>query len=59
MKKKFYTYLKDLQNKITNALEEIDQLEKFREDIWERKEGGGGKSRVLENGNYLWLGRIH
>ena len=50
MKRKFYTYLKDLQNKITDSLEEIDQLEKFREDIWERKEGGGGKSRVLENG---------
>ena len=50
MKNKFYTYLKDLQNKITDALEEIDQLKKFKEDLWERKEGGGGKSRVLENG---------
>ena len=50
MKKKFYTYIKDLQNKITDALEEIDQLKKFKEDLWERKEGGGGKSRVLENG---------
>ncbi len=50
MKNKFYTYLKHLQNKITDTLEEIDQLEKFKEDIWERKEGGGGKSRVLENG---------
>jgi len=50
MKENFYTYIKDLQNKITVALEEIDQLKKFKEDIWERKEGGGGKSRVLENG---------
>jgi len=50
MKEKFYKYINDLQNKITDALEEIDQLGKFREDIWKRKEGGGGKSRILENG---------
>lgn len=50
MKEKFYTYIKNLQNKITHTLEEIDQLGKFKEDIWKRKEGGGGKSRILENG---------
>ena len=50
MKEKFYTYIKNLQNKITDALKEIDQLGKFKEDIWKRKKGGGGKSRILENG---------
>ena len=50
MKEKFYTYIKSLQNKITDRIEEIDQLEKFKEDIWKRKEGGGGKTRILQNG---------
>ena len=31
MKEKFYTYIKNLQNKITDRIEEIDQLEKFKE----------------------------
>ena len=50
MKEKFYTYIKSLQNKITDRIEEIDKLEKFKEDIWKRKEGGGGKTRILQNG---------
>ena len=48
MKEKFYTYIKSLQNKITDRIEEIDKLEKFKEDIWIRKEGGGGKTRILQ-----------
>ena len=32
------------------ALEKEDGKEKFRDDAWERPEGGGGKSRVLADG---------
>lgn len=45
-------YLLDLQDRICNALAEEDG-QAFREDSWERPGGGGGRSRVLENGNIL------
>ena len=44
------TYLESLQDKICNELSRIDG-HKFVEDSWQREEGGGGKSRVLRNGN--------
>jgi coproporphyrinogen III oxidase len=49
LKDKFLIYIKALQNQITSKLEEVDGVAKFREDIWERPEGGGGQTRVIEN----------
>jgi len=43
-------YLLDLQNRICHALENIDAEKSFIEATWEREEGGGGRSRVLEEG---------
>jgi coproporphyrinogen III oxidase len=43
------TYLLELQERICNALAAEDGGG-FREDAWERAEGGGGRSRVLEGG---------
>ncbi|MEX2164264.1 MAG: oxygen-dependent coproporphyrinogen oxidase [Sulfuricaulis sp.] len=43
-------YLLDLQDRICTALEQEDGKEKFRDDTWERPEGGGGQSRVLTDG---------
>ena len=43
------SYLIELQDRITAALEKIDSA-KFRRDAWERPEGGGGESRVLSDG---------
>jgi coproporphyrinogen III oxidase len=40
-------YLRDLQNRICAALEEVDSGHSFRRDVWQRAEGGGGESRVL------------
>jgi coproporphyrinogen III oxidase len=42
-------YLLELQDRICAGLSELDG-EVFREDAWERPEGGGGRSRVLEEG---------
>ena len=47
MKDKFLKYIQNLQNQITSKLEEVDGVAKFREDIWERPEGGGGRTRVI------------
>lgn len=59
MKQKFYEYIQELQNNITAKLEEIDGVAKFREDIWRREEGGGGKTRVLENGAVFEKGGVN
>jgi len=42
-------YFRDLQDRITEALEKLDGSI-FREDLWSREGGGGGRTRVLENG---------
>ena len=39
-----------LQDAICAGLEEEDGAAKFREDAWTRPAGGGGRSRVLEDG---------
>ena len=59
MKDKFYTYIQNLQDQITSALEAVDGGTKFREDIWQRPEGGGGRTRVMENGNVFEKGGVN
>jgi len=44
------TYLLNLQDRICKALEDEDGQERFKEDRWDRAEGGGGISRVLAEG---------
>jgi coproporphyrinogen III oxidase len=44
------TYLLDLQDRICRAVETEDGSARFREDLWERAEGGGGRSRVFVDG---------
>lgn len=47
---KVKSYFEDYQRMICSALEEIDRRGKFIEDHWDRPEGGGGTTRVLEEG---------
>jgi len=59
MKEQFYTYIQNLQNQITQALEKVDGKAKFKEDRWDRPEGGGGQSRVIENGAVFEKGGVN
>jgi coproporphyrinogen III oxidase len=43
-------YLHGLHDRITQAVEAIDTA-KFRRDVWQRPEGGGGESRILADGS--------
>ncbi len=43
-------YLLDLQDRICAALEAEDGAARFREDAWQRTEGGGGRTRILADG---------
>src|SRR5262245_43935601 len=42
-------YFRDLQDQICRSLEDLDGTA-FREDLWSREGGGGGRTRVLEGG---------
>lgn len=51
-------YLLSLQAQIVNALEAFDG-ELFRRDEWQRPEGGGGISRLIENGLFFERGGVN
>ena len=44
-------YLLELQDQICAGLEAEDGGGRFKEDLWEREAGGGGRTRVLEQGD--------
>ena len=44
-------YLLKLQDSICRGLEAEDLQGKFREDLWDREAGGGGRTRVMEQGD--------
>lgn len=50
MRNRVASYVRELQDRITLALEEVDGKATFREDRWAREGGGGGITRVLEGG---------
>ena len=58
-KDRFYHYIQELQNQICSALEAADGQAKFQEDLWDRKGGGGGRTRVIENGAVFEKGGVN
>ncbi|MGN0002663.1 MAG: oxygen-dependent coproporphyrinogen oxidase [Sphingobacterium composti] len=48
-----------IQDEITQALEVLDGSAKFEEEIWEREGGGGGRTRIIQNGNILEKGGVN
>ncbi len=46
-------FLLDLQNRLCTALENQETSAHFIEDVWENKNIGGGRTRVLQNGDVL------
>lgn len=59
MRDQFVNYIKNLQNTITAKFEAIDGEAIFKEDLWQRKEGGGGRTRVIENGAVIEKGGVN
>jgi len=58
---KWISYIHALQDTICAALEQADGKAKFREDEWQRAEGkgGGGKTRIIQNGNVFEKGGVN
>jgi len=50
MRLRMEAFIKEQQQEIVRALEAVDG-KKFRQDEWARKEGGGGLTCVLQDGN--------
>ena len=50
--------MQQLQDEICQDLEQSDGISTFREDSWERKEGGGGRSRVMRDGAVFEQGGV-
>jgi coproporphyrinogen III oxidase len=48
-----------IQDEICLALEGLDGKSKFEEERWERDGGGGGRTRVIQNGNILEKGGVN
>jgi coproporphyrinogen III oxidase len=59
VKQNWIDYIHALQDKICSALEGVDGKARFFEDRWERPEGGGGKTRVIANGNVFEKGGVN
>jgi len=53
------TYLIDLQDRLCQAFETCDGEARFREDAWDRPDGGGGRTRVIENGAVFEKGGVN
>ena len=54
-------FIYHLQNKICKAIEEVDGKALFKEDVWQRGEGkgGGGLTKVIQNGNVFEKGGVN
>ncbi|WP_432697114.1 oxygen-dependent coproporphyrinogen oxidase [Marinobacterium sp. YM272] len=52
-------YLLGLQDRICDALAQIDGGAGFEEDSWERELGGGGRSRVIKDGGLIEKGGVN
>lgn len=59
MKERFAQLVRDIQDEICTALENIDGGAKFEEDLWERPGGGGGRTRVIRNGKVFEKGGVN
>ena len=59
MKEKFYNHIVQLQETICKELEKIDGRGKFFEDKWVREEGGGGTTKILEEGELIEKGGVN
>jgi len=52
------TWLKSLQDSICAELEKADGKSKFEEENWSREEGGGGRTRIIRDGNVIEKGGV-
>ncbi|MBD2414328.1 coproporphyrinogen III oxidase [Nostoc calcicola FACHB-389] len=52
-------FMQSLQDQICTVLEQLDGQARFREDRWERAEGGEGRTRVIREGRVFEQGGVN
>ncbi|MCV2402000.1 oxygen-dependent coproporphyrinogen oxidase [Marinomonas sp. C2222] len=55
----FKRYLLSLQDHICDSIESLEPSTKFHEDAWDRENGGGGRTRVIANGDVIEKGGVN
>lgn len=50
---------KEIQDEICQTLEKLDGSASFEEELWEREGGGGGRTRIIQNGRILEKGGVN
>lgn len=50
---------RQIQDSICRDLEQFDEKGIFRQDLWKREAGGGGRTRLIENANILQKGGVN
>jgi len=58
-KERIADWFKELQDQICHSLEVLDGQSLFEEDQWKRPEGGGGRTRVIKDGNLIEKGGVN
>lgn len=58
-KDKVVAAFQKIQDSICQGLEQSDGKGKFEEEIWSREGGGGGRTRILQNGNVIEKGGVN
>ena len=59
MKKQFQNYIQKLQLLIASELEKADGKSKFSNIKWKREGGGGGVTKIIENGDVFEKGGVN
>ena len=59
IKENWISHIHGLQDRICAALQQEDGKAMFMEDKWERPEGGGGRTRVISNGDVFEKGGVN
>lgn len=58
-KQEVQTAYEQLQDRICKGLEQIDGKASFVQDLWQRPEGGGGKTRIMQEGKIIEKGGVN
>jgi coproporphyrinogen III oxidase len=59
MKQEIELFLRTLQDNICQSLEIADGGTNFREDAWQHHSGGGGRTRIIQNGKVIEKGGVN
>ncbi|MCR9065488.1 MAG: oxygen-dependent coproporphyrinogen oxidase [Cytophagales bacterium] len=58
-KEEIEEFFKNLQDKICDAIEKADGKKQFEQDLWQHHSGGGGRTRLIQEGAIIEKGGVN